>query len=391
VLFEATLTDREPRFLADHRLGETVILPATAQLEMALAAGRTLWQGRGVAVERLALQSPLVLSRGEPRVVQTLLTPDGAGYCLELFSRAECTDTALAPSWIRHARATVAPAEAACAATALDELRSRCTEEIGCDVVYDRIGRQGLRYGPSFRLLCRAWRRPGEALGFVTGHDDMALDTEDYWFHPAILDACLHVIAALPEANQPETLVPVAVERFEVLGRPGRRVWSHAALRAAPGGPPFPGLLADMQVLDGDGRLIARFKGLQFRALPPANGLPSALVGEVAVSPPRPAPWLQQLQQTPSGNRLRLLVSLLRAEVAAVLGWESASRVGAKQGLFDLGLDSLGSVELQARLQKALGCDLPLTLAIDYPDVQSLAGHIVRRLNLDVKQPSGIP
>jgi acyl carrier protein len=98
---------------------------------------------------------------------------------------------------------------------------------------------------------------------------------------------------------------------------------------------------------------------------------------------------LARLEEVPPGNRARLLVALLRAEVAAVLGWESADRVSLKQSLLELGMDSLGAVELQSRLQKALGCDLPVTLAIDHPNVQSLAGYLVRRLGLGVEAGAG--
>ena len=51
-------------------------------------------------------------------------------------------------------------------------------------------------------------------------------------------------------------------------------------------------------------------------------------------------------------------------------------------GFFELGMDSLMAVELRNRLQGQLGSAYPLssTLALDYPNVRALAGHLAGRL-----------
>jgi acyl carrier protein len=347
-----------------------------------------LWQGRGIAIEQVAFQHALMLSPDEPRISQVLFTPESWGYLAELFSRPSCIDGPQPPAWVRHTSGKVSSVESVPPTVAVDKLQSRLIEEVEIEEVYGRIGRQGLRYGPSFRLLRRAWRGPGEALGEVVLPEDSAIDTDGYCFHPALLDACLHVIAAMHEADRPGPLLPVGLQRFEALGRPGPCLWTHATLRAAEAGTAA-GFTSDVEVIDPDGRRIARFEGLQFREVPPPSGLATGPAANVAASPRRRAPWLARLEEVPPGNRARLLVALLRAEVAAVLGWESADRVSLKQSLLELGMDSLGAVELQSRLQKALGCDLPVTLAIDHPNVQSLAGYLVRRLGLGVEAGAG--
>ncbi len=388
VLFESRLAACEPSYLADHRLGDTVILPATAQLETAVAAGHSLGENCGIAIERFALESALMLSPDETRIMQVLLTPQSPGHRIELFSRPDRTGGREPPAWVRHASGLVTSIDSLCPAVPIDALRARFSEEAAVEEVYERIGRQGLRYGPSFRLLRRAWRGPAEALGEVL-LEDSAIETDGYFFHPALLDACLHVIAALGEADRPGPFLPVSLERFEALGRPSRRLWSHAVLRAAEGGATAGGLTADVDVIDPDGRRIARVVGLEFRQLASADDPTTKPRIEIASGPPRRAPWLKQLEQVPPGNRPRLLIELLRAEVAAVLGCDSTDRVDPAQSLSDMGMDSLGAVELQTRLQKGLGADLPLTLAIDYPNVQSLAGYIIERWHLEGTTSAG--
>jgi myxalamid-type polyketide synthase MxaB len=76
------------------------------------------------------------------------------------------------------------------------------------------------------------------------------------------------------------------------------------------------------------------------------------------------------------------LIDHLRREVAGVLGWNSPERVGPRDKLFDLGMDSLSSVELRHRLERNLNCSLPLTLAFDYPSVAALADYLTEQLAL---------
>jgi hypothetical protein len=42
-----------------------------------------------------------------------------------------------------------------------------------------------------------------------------------------------------------------------------------------------------------------------------------------------------------------------------------------------LGLDSLGSIELRVRLEQALDCRLPSTLAFDFPNVNAVTAHLL--------------
>jgi acyl carrier protein len=69
------------------------------------------------------------------------------------------------------------------------------------------------------------------------------------------------------------------------------------------------------------------------------------------------------------------LVELIRIEAASVLALR-ADEVDPQQGLFEMGMDSLMSVELRARLEKTFGRKFPSTLTFNYPNVQALAGYV---------------
>jgi acyl carrier protein len=77
----------------------------------------------------------------------------------------------------------------------------------------------------------------------------------------------------------------------------------------------------------------------------------------------------------PAPERNRRLLDLVRTEAASVLGL-GAEEVDLQLGLFDMGMDSLMSVELRSRLAKAVGRKLPSTLTFNYPNVNALAGYL---------------
>ncbi|MGW2589030.1 SDR family NAD(P)-dependent oxidoreductase [Streptomyces sp. NPDC001515] len=79
-------------------------------------------------------------------------------------------------------------------------------------------------------------------------------------------------------------------------------------------------------------------------------------------------------------ERDRYLEELVRGHAAAVLGHGDPSGVPADRGFTELGLDSLGAIELRNRLQKATGLRLPATLMFDYPNSASLAGFLGEEL-----------
>ena len=75
-----------------------------------------------------------------------------------------------------------------------------------------------------------------------------------------------------------------------------------------------------------------------------------------------------------------MLVEHVRAQVAGVLRLEPGRTIELHRGLFDLGLDSLMSVELKSRLEASVGHTLPSTLTFNYPNVGALTDYLAREV-----------
>ncbi|OLP20418.1 hypothetical protein BST81_00790 [Leptolyngbya sp. 'hensonii'] len=302
VVFEACLGPDAPPFLADHRVAGTAIVPATAYVEMALAAARqVLGQPDALlTIEDLVIHAPLALSEAEPQTVQLLLnlTGDNTGS-FRILSLQASTAT-----WQLHAsgRASCGPiATAESPVPDLDAFRATAQNQIEADTHYHQFQQRGLDFGPQFQGVVRLWQREGQALGEI--HLPAALTSEltSYQFHPALLDACLQVLGTLlPDGLT--AYLPMSLAQFRLYRQPPAVLWSQLTLR--PGSSSLDTLTADLVLVDAAGQRVAEVEGFACRRFDPnrtqANRQPDGCYEilwqpksrSMDLNPPAPGSWL---------------------------------------------------------------------------------------------------
>jgi len=87
-----------------------------------------------------------------------------------------------------------------------------------------------------------------------------------------------------------------------------------------------------------------------------------------------------RLESAPKEKQYALLVEQLREIIVNALGLPAAERIEPRRGLKDLGLDSILSIEIRGRLEKALDYSLPATLLFDYPTLETLAQYLSKNV-----------
>ncbi|QKW10568.1 SDR family NAD(P)-dependent oxidoreductase [Streptomyces sp. NA04227] len=135
---------------------------------------------------------------------------------------------------------------------------------------------------------------------------------------------------------------------------------------------PVPLDLGGLRTKARAGELPSVFRGLV--RTPVRRTVAAAAVAEGAAS------LAQQLAALPESEREHMLMELVRANVATVLGHGAPTAIGADRTFKELGFDSLTAVEFRNRLGAATGLRLPPTLIFDYPTTLSLGGHLLSEL-----------
>ncbi|MFE9324529.1 SDR family NAD(P)-dependent oxidoreductase [Nocardia sp. NPDC052278] len=83
-----------------------------------------------------------------------------------------------------------------------------------------------------------------------------------------------------------------------------------------------------------------------------------------------------QLLGRSTAEQERVILGVIRAQAAAVLGHTSADSTPPDKPFSDIGFDSLGVMEFRNRLKSAVGVQLSATAMFDYPTPEALADYL---------------
>nr|AXL05746.1 polyketide synthase [uncultured bacterium] len=84
----------------------------------------------------------------------------------------------------------------------------------------------------------------------------------------------------------------------------------------------------------------------------------------------------ERLAGVSADEQAKILLDVVRAQVAAVLGYSPTHHIDADQGLFEIGFDSLTAIELRNRLRAITERKISPNLVFAYPTPEMLAGHL---------------
>ncbi len=311
-LWETALSLELVPYLAEHRVQGGAVLPATAYIEMAMAAARALWGEGGHAIEDLELVQ-LMSVEGEVHVQVSLAVGGPGAAAFQVLSRADA-----GTSWTLHARAAVRPSGGEPPRPALAALQERCREPLTAEAHYRAMEQRGITYGPMFRGVASAWRGEREALGRIVIPEAMQSEMGAYRIHPALLDAALQLLGAASVGGP--TYLPAGVRSIEVHGRVSGACWAHARLEAVQ--PGDAGLEGEVLLFDEAGAVVATLSGVRLKRLA-AGSMATDEIGQLLHTltwqeqprPPseqghgRPGTWLVLADAGGVGQRIAALLA----------------------------------------------------------------------------------
>ncbi|GAB2695502.1 type I polyketide synthase [Kitasatospora kifunensis] len=262
LLCTSRLSLRTHPWLADHAVGEVVLVPGTGLVELAVRAGDEVACG---TLDELVIEAPLILpAQGGVRVQVTVGGPDESGArTVAIYSTREET---VGEPWTRHATGTLTTtATTATTSTAERTARFDFTSwpppgaervEVSPEQFYAGLLEHDYVYGPTFRGLRAAWRRGEEVFAEIALPEEDRDSAAGFGIHPALLDAALHAKAFLASGDE-RTMLPFAWNGL-VLHAAGA---SSIRVRVAQ---PAPDALS-LEAVDEFGGLVVTAQSLVFR------------------------------------------------------------------------------------------------------------------------------
>ncbi|MGC7102888.1 SDR family NAD(P)-dependent oxidoreductase [Amycolatopsis lurida] len=193
VVLTGRLSTRTHPWLTDHAVLGSVLLPGTAFVELALRAGRDAGCS---SVRDLTVEAPLVLGDGATQL-QVVVGPAGADGDRTVSVHARPDDGHAV--WTRHASAVVRPSTGG--PDGFGEVAAAWpppgATPVDIDGLYPALRTMGYEYGPAFQGLRAVWRRGSDVYAEVS----LPGEPTGFGIHPALLDAALHPMGLLDNAD----------------------------------------------------------------------------------------------------------------------------------------------------------------------------------------------
>lgn len=267
-LWEGDLDYAELAYIADHQIQGAVVFPGAGYVEMALAAARELHGGLGaVELQDIRFSKAMYLEHDSPMSVRLVFEPRDAGFTI--YSRqydrpgTPWETNADGRIVVRHSGSPLAEDLAA--------VRARCQRTLDQESCYRHFRTMGLEYGPAFQGIGQLWQGDGEVLARVDLAPEVFAQQDDYSIHPVLFDLCLQTTAAtlLMDAASPQVYMPVGIGRVRLFDVPQGEIFIHTRLISQDA----KGLLCDVRLVDGEGRVLAAIDGCRARAVGHETGV----------------------------------------------------------------------------------------------------------------------
>lgn len=337
--------DSQNVWLDEHRVHGRATVPAVVMLEMARAAVQQAAQQPVAWLGDLRWLSPV--QPGEVALsLRVRLLPQGEQGWFELASDAQGRHHVHA--YGRYALTSSLPT--APDRVDLDALRQGM-QPTDLPASEEALGGLGLGLGRNYRVTQACWRS-ADAVLVALNLDAAATPTGDLP-HPGLLDGALRASLSVAPGPLRVLRVPVALAQYQVHGPVGSRCLAWAREVQRDGQPVY-----DIRLLDEQGYCMVAFAGLQLQAI---ASVASQAAPAAVTAPARPA----------EAGPETAAVALLQRSIAAVTRL-SPDQVPLTQAFPEMGIDSLMVMELNEKLESALG-PLSKTLFYEHAHVQDLA------------------
>lgn len=266
-VWEATLDVQKFPYLCDHLVDGEIVFPGTGHLELAWAVGCEQFRHEAFFLEEVHFDSPLILPDNSRHPLDVRLEIVSSEGDYRLCSRP--ADATAESPWSKHSSGRINTAQDRFekSTVSLASLQDQFgeSEPSSVEQFYENLHNAGLAYGEKFRCIQQLQNHGHEWLAQLQLPDELVHESQRNNIHPALLDACLHVVfAEMHLAGDPDrTYLPYRIDRVRFYRRPTQDIWSH--VRVTKYDEQF--LCSDTLIFDDGGELVAEILGITCKRL----------------------------------------------------------------------------------------------------------------------------
>lgn len=260
--WQSSVDSKKQSWLADHKIGESVVFPGAAFIELALNAASHFKDEKYIEVEGLEILNALILEDGISKNIQTKV--DEFTGEISIYSRTQTTSE----EWVQNCKAR------ACHQPTVINLQIENNKLPTRRADFDATQhhalalRAGLEYGPAFSAIKEGWFNSKEVFAILDLPKCIDEGIDAYKLHPGVLDSAIqlviHFLADQIESNSGTAFIPTRVERVTIK-RDVPLQPSQAKLTLEKRS--SHSLLVNIYLYDDSGAIIAYFDAVRFKAI----------------------------------------------------------------------------------------------------------------------------
>lgn len=235
-LYQCVLNLRKHEWIKDHMIGNHIIFPGAAYLEMCLAAGIAFTSGGTVGsmqkirhsakIKNLKVLLPLALNESRQLQLQSVveyetdITENSQSISVKVFAKDNCDANT---DWVCHVRSCFSPvtniqdhAIPFPLLNIIDSMSHYKANQVEMEDTYAKMAAVGLNFGPIFQSIQSAWRfKQNNSLLVKVKIPTSNGFQNDHIIHPVVLDAMLQsiVLHSTSEFNG-KLCVPIKIGSF---------------------------------------------------------------------------------------------------------------------------------------------------------------------------------
>lgn len=250
--WEIILDPLKDSWLADHHVGESIVFPAAAYVEMALEAATQWLEGKAIKLESFDILLPLLFENNKSQTLRCEINANDGSFSIQSRPRLENEP------WLIHAKGRIVSLHKALSKPEMTPLGDNAARMLG-EELYELTKNLGLDYGPFFRRI--------SSLAVHDNRIDAILKDspeEGYVINPGVLDACFHSLAAIyTNTENAAAYLPVGFSDLGIFSTHTVTLLKANLVKSSKRT-----LHANFELLDTDGNLVARITDCRFRKLP---------------------------------------------------------------------------------------------------------------------------